>query len=61
MRLRRWFLDDADTLVAIVSWRPSVGPYGIEWPTMRIDERGYRRRTISPVWNWARIKAPFTT
>ncbi len=57
-KLRRWFLADDDSFVGVVSWRPSIGRYGIEWPTIRVDRLGRRERS-TPVWNWARVLAPF--
>lgn len=39
-RLLTWLvLEKSDKLVAILSLGPSLGPYGIEWPSMRIDSR----------------------
>lgn len=60
MRLRRWFLDDHDVLLKVISWRPYVGRHGLEWPTMRIRRRGCEQMSVAPVWDWARLKAPFT-
>ena len=58
-KFRRWFLNDDETLVKVRSWRPSIGKYGLEWPTMLVDRKGYERSCVCAVWNWARIVAPF--
>jgi len=60
----RWFLrrlldDPRDKIVRVKSWRPSLGGHGIEWPTMLIDQLGYRRMTVSPVWDGAMMRHVF--
>lgn len=58
-RLISWLLvRPPDKLVFVKSWRPWLGPYGIEWPTMLIDRFG-RRRNAAPVWNWALVRSIF--
>lgn len=52
-------LEDKDRLIRVKSWRPSLGPHGIEWPTMLIDRNGYQRCTVTPVWNWALVRHVF--
>jgi len=57
-RLFRWFgyLEKHHEVLAVTAWRPGCGPYGLEWPTMRIDgHRGAYRKVISPVWERGRI------
>lgn len=48
-------LDRNDRVVAVKSWRPSMGPHGVEWPTMLVDKPSYRR-TATPIWNRARLR-----
>lgn len=45
-----------DKLVRVKSWWPSIGPYGIEWPTLLVDRLGRTRVTETPVWNRAMVK-----
>ncbi len=59
MRLRRWFLEDDERLVRIKGLMPMVDRYGVAWPTMLIDRRGGGRQTVTPIWNWARLRAPW--
>lgn len=46
------FYRDGETLVRVKSWCPSVGEYGLEWPTLLIDRPRGRRQTSTPVWRW---------
>lgn len=54
--LQYLLLSDRDRIVEIRSWVPAMGLYGVEWPTMLIDANGYQRHTVSPVWDWPRLK-----
>jgi hypothetical protein len=64
MRLRRWFLWDETSLVAVKSWWPIV-----EWDPIRkrvevlgpllLTDRGGRRQSERAVWNWAHIISPW--
>lgn len=58
-RLRRWFLEDGDKLVRVKSWRPYLGPHGLEWPCLLIDSNRHRRMSINPVWDRSRLLSPF--
>lgn len=55
--LAKRFLHNGETLVRVKSWRPSIGPHGVEWPTMLIDTAYGHRMTITPVWDRARLLA----
>jgi len=57
-RLFRWFgyITHRDEVLAITSWRPWRGPYGWEWPGLRVDIwHGTSRKVITPVWERGRI------
>jgi hypothetical protein len=54
--LRPLLWEEDRVLVKVKSWRPSWGPYGLEWPTMLVDTKGGQRMTVTPVWDSARIK-----
>lgn len=48
-------LDRNDTIVAVKSWRPTMGKHGLEWPTMLVDKPSFRR-SATPVWDRARLR-----
>lgn len=48
-----------DKILRVKSWRPSLGKYGIEWPTVLMDRNGYQRCTSTPVWNWPLVRGIF--
>lgn len=52
-------LEPNEKLVAVISWRPWIGPYGLEWPVMRVDCAHGVRRTAVPVWSWITVKRLF--
>lgn len=64
MNLRRWILDDSERLVSVKSWWPSIGRNAfsgrveIAWPVMLVDRKG-ERYTCLPIWDRARLAAPF--
>lgn len=59
-RFVAWLLlNPKDRLVRVQSWRPSWGKYGLEWPTMLIDRRGFQRSVQTPVWNWPMVRGVF--
>lgn len=60
LRFLAWLmLEPGDRVVDVSSWVPWWGPYGIEWPAMRVDDRyGVRRRCV-PVWDWVRVRNLF--
>lgn len=51
----QWLLGTGHTVVRVVSWRPSRGQFGVEWPTMHVRSPGGRQSTVSLVWDRARI------
>ncbi len=61
--MKQWFarivLGPDYYIVRFKSWRPSIGPYGVEWPTMLVDRRGCYRSTITPVWDRQHFKVLF--
>lgn len=57
-RLRLWFLEPHETLIGIRSIRARWTRDGIEWPTMLVERHGHRV-TVTPVWNWAHLTAPW--
>ena len=58
-KLRRLLLSDREAFVRLRSLRPSLGPYGPEWPTMLVENRCGQRMTVTPVWNLARLREAF--
>lgn len=52
-------LEPGDRVIAVLSWWPSWGRYGPEWPAMRIDDKYGQRRSVTPVWDWVRLKQLF--
>lgn len=56
VRLLR-LIDTRDKLVKVQSWRPYWDGRFICWPTLLIDQAGIYRRSVSPCWNWPRIKS----
>lgn len=59
-RFLAWLmLEPGERVVAVTSWWPWWGPYGLEWPAMRVDDRYGTRRFCVPVWDWARIRNLF--
>jgi hypothetical protein len=60
-RLFRWFdlIGERDKLVRVKSWKPYWDGRHLSWPTILVDQDGYQRRTISPVWDWVRVRSLF--
>jgi hypothetical protein len=58
--MKQWFgkivLGPHHRVVRFKSFRPWIGPYGVEWPTMLVDHRGMRE-TSTPVWNYYQFRA----
>lgn len=50
-------LHPGQRLIRVKSYRPYLGRYGLEWPTMLIETRGGGRETVTPVWNSAKVQA----
>lgn len=60
-RLFRWLdlIGPRDKLVKVRSWAPYWDGKELTWPTMLIDQYGYRRCGISPVWDRVRLRQLF--
>lgn len=56
--MKIWGFDQRTKLIAVKSWMPSIGKYGLEWPTLLIDTFLGQRETATPVWNmeWVRFR-----
>lgn len=59
-RVLQWLLGTGHKVVRVRSWRPSRGPFGIEWPTMHVLSPGGRQSTVALVWDRTRIMGLWT-
>ena len=59
-RMKKWLtrvvLGPHYKVVRVKSWKPWLGPYGIEWPVLLVDRLGMRE-TIVPVWDRYHFRA----
>jgi hypothetical protein len=55
--ISHFLLAPEDTLVEVVNWwRISIGEYGPEWLTVRVNVLGGGRRTATFIWDVERFK-----
>ncbi len=52
------FLGDNYKIIKVKSWKPYLGPYGVEWPVLLVDYNGMRQTSV-PVWDKFRFKFIF--
>ena len=54
-QIRNWFNQQickylqVQRIVRVKSWYPSIGPYGVEWPTMLVDRVGGQSYALNVV------------
>lgn len=58
MRLRRWFLQDDEHLIRIISWMPIITRDEILGPLLLV-RRGGRVQRIRSIWDMPHLRAPW--